>query len=529
MRVAVVDVVTGLFLVSSFLTRPAAAQNRSASPAPLDIVAAVQSTLDRHPLLEVQRQQVAVSQAVRQQRAGAFDTQIEAGATEQRTNTALTEAERMGALAAGVPVSALTENTFSVSGSAQRLLRSGIALGPSVVVNRATDNLQTLEGVNRTRLSFDVTLPLLRGKGSAIVAGPETAAGIDVEASWLDLGQQTADLVLGTASRYWQYVAAVRQLEIVTQSEARGRTYVDAVTTLVEADRLPRSEVNQAQANFDSRAAGRFGLEQQVIEARSALALAMGLPPDEMASLPGPGDAFPDAQPDAAPSLGDGRVQAFLDLALAQRADYLAAEKRRAAADVLRRVAGNRVRPQLDLMLSTGYSSLRTGRSPGAFLGAPFTQATGPDAVVGMRWARPLANMAARGERAEFEAAYQQALWLRAERARVIATEVVNAVTALRNGTLRLGKATDAVRGFQAALEGEQDKLRLGVGSLTDLLTVEGRLTEALLALVDAQQAYALGVVQLRYASGTLVGGPDVRPPPRDVFFMPLTPPGGRP
>ncbi|MBP7779224.1 MAG: TolC family protein [Acidobacteria bacterium] len=530
MRAAiVVGVVTGVFLVPSFLTWPAAAQNRPALPAPLDIVVAVQSTLERHPLLAVQRQRVAISQAVRQQRSGAFDTLVEGGATEQRTNTALTEAERMGALAAGVPVSALTENTFGVSGSAQRLLRSGIALGPSVVVNRATDNFQTLEGVNRTRVSFDVTVPLLRGKGAAIVAGPETAAGIDVDASWLDLGQQAADLVLDTASRYWQYVASGRQLEIVTQSEARGRTYVEAVTTLVDADRLPRSEINQAQANFDSRAAGRFALEQQVIEARSGLALAMGLPPDEIAGLPSPVDAFPDGLSEAPPSIAPDRVQALIELALARRADYLAAEKRRAAADVLRQVAGNRVRPQLDLTLSTGYSSLRAGRSPGAFLGAPFTQAAGPDAVVGMRWVRPLANIAAQGERAEFEAAYQQALWLRAERARVIATEVVNAVTALTNGTLRLTRATGAVRGFQAALDGEQDKLRLGVGSLTDLLTVEGRLTEALLDLVAAQQAYALGVVQLRYASGTLVDGAVLTPPAREVFFRPLSPAGGRP
>ncbi len=523
--VVVVGVIAGAALIPPVGTRPAAAQGQPAvASAPLDIVTAVQSTLDRHPLLEAQRQQVAISRAVRQQQTGVFDTQLEWGLTERRVRTPLTDAE-----AAGLPLSALIENAFGVSGSAQRLLRSGIVLGPSLVVNRATDNVQATDGLNRARVSFDVTFPLLRGKGEAIVAGPETAASIDVEASLLDLGQQAADLVRTTALSYWQYVASRRQLEIVTQSEARGLLYVEAVRTLADADRLPRSEVNQAQANFDSRAAGRFLLDQQVVEARSALALAMGLPPEQIASLTAPGDVFPDGLAEVLPVRGPDAVQALVDFALTRRGDYLAAEKNRAAADVLRQVAANTVRPQMDLTLSTGYSSLRLGRGAGDFLGSPFAGASGPDALVGLRWTRPVANNTAIGQRAEAEAAYQQAVWRRTERGRVVAVEVVNAVTALQNGLLRLARATEAAKGFQAALDGEQDKLRLGVGSLTDLLTVEGRLTEALLDLVGAQQAYAEGLVQLRYASGTLIDVTGLQAPARDAFFRPPAQVAGRP
>jgi outer membrane protein TolC len=255
----------------------------------------------------------------------------------------------------------------------------------------------------------------------------------------------------------------------------------------------------------------------------------MGLPADQIASLPAPGDLFPDGLAEALPQRGPDAVQALVDFALTRRADYLAADKSRAAADVLRQVAANGVRPQMDLTLSTGYSSLRPGRGMGAFLGSPFTGASGPDALVGVRWTRPMANNTALGAMAEAEAAYQQALSLRTERGRVIAVEVVNAVTALQNGILRLTRATEAVKGFQAALDGEQDKLRLGVGSLTDLLTVEGRLTEALLDLVGAQQAYAVGLAQLRYASGTLIDVAEMRAPARDAFFRPPTQVAGRP
>jgi outer membrane protein len=500
----------------------AAAQERPGAPPGLGIVSAVRSTLEHHPLLEAQRQQVAISRAVKQQRTGAFDHQLAWEAAERYTRTPLLLAEQ-----AGVVRSVFTENSFTLQGSAQRLLRSGISFGPTVALDRATGDSQTLGGLNRARIGFDGTVPLLRGRGKAVVAAGETAAAIEVEASTYDLGRQAADLVRSTATSYWQYLASLRQLEIATQSETRGREYVQAVTALVEADRLPRSEVNQAQANFDSRAAGRFGLEQQVVEARSALALAMGVPADQIAALPAPSDAFPDGLAEAPLSRTPDNVQRLIDLALRRRADYLSADKKVEAAGVLRQATANRLRPQFDLAMSGGYSSLKPGRGAGDFLVSPFTDTSGGDAFVGVRWSRPMANTTALGEVAEAEAAYQQAMWLRTERARVIAADVMNAVTALQTGFLRLGKATDAVRGFRAALDGEQDKLRLGLGSITDLLTVEGRLNDALQELVGAQQAYAVGVVQLRYASGTLIDAVDLRPPAPDVFFRPLAGAGG--
>ena len=62
-------------------------------------------------------------------------------------------------------------------------------------MNRATDNLQNPDGTNQTRVSFDVNVPLLRGKGREVVTAPETAAEIGVEASLYDLNQEIADLV----------------------------------------------------------------------------------------------------------------------------------------------------------------------------------------------------------------------------------------------------------------------------------------------------------------------------------------------
>ena len=518
-------IVIALLLASGVVLNLRAQGDRSpgaAAQATIGLLDAVQSTLARHPLLEVQRQQVEISRALKQQRSADFDTLLRLTTTQSRTNTPLTEIERNSGAASGVSADTFTVNDLDLTGTAHRLLRSGLTIGPTVVMNRATDNLQNTDGVNRARVSFDVNVPLLRGKGRDVVTAPETAAEIEVQASLYDLNQEIADLVLSTATSYWQYVASLRQLQIIAESEARGQEFVDAVTTLVQADKLPRSEINQAQANLAGRIAGRIAVEQQATEARSNLALAMGLTPEQLAQLPPPADDFPDGLNQPPPSLSPERFRSLIGLALTRRADYLAAEKTREAADVIRRSVSDRLRPQLDLTISGGYSSLREGRRPYEFLVSPFERMKGPNAVVGFRYAVTPANNLARGQVAEAEASYQQALLFRTERGRVIASGVVNALTAIFTGVNRLNRANEAVTAYQAALEGERDKLRLGVGSTIDILTIEGRLTEALLDFVSAQQAYAVSLVQLRYAGGLLVE-PDqaTHTFERDVFFRP--------
>jgi outer membrane protein TolC len=513
--------------VLSAVIRPAAQEGPVTAPSPLGIVSAVESTLAHHPVLEAQRLQVTISRAVKQQRTGLFDTAFEAAASDTYTKSPTSDAEKAAALAAGVPVRAFAENVFGVRASAQKLTRSGITFGPTLSLDRVTDNGSVLDGLNRARIGFDASVPLLQGRGRLVVAGPETIASLQVEASSYDLGQQASDLVLGTATSYWQYVAALRQLEFATESEARGLEYLQAVKTLVEADRLPRAEVSQAQANFDSSAAGRYGLEQQVVEARTALALAMGLTADQVTLMPPPVDALPAFLGEVPPS--SDRLPAFIALALARRADVLASGRKLQAADVQRTLAADRVRSRLDLTLSTGVSNLRAGRGADDLIASPFTGGAGADAVVGVRWARTASNTTALGERAEAEASYRQAVWLHTDRTRSISAGVVNAVTALQHGYARLSKAAAAVTGYESALEGERDKLRLGLGSITDLLTVEGRLNGALTDLLAAQQAYAIGIVRLRYACGTLVDPLDPRVPPRDVFFRPEPGAGGQP
>jgi|WetSurMetagenome_2_1015567.scaffolds.fasta_scaffold38242_3 outer membrane protein TolC len=468
------------------------------------VLEAATTTLQSHPMLQAEQQRVQASRAIRLQASGKFDSQVTWSAEHRRSNSPLTDSARLSLQQSGSDLANESLNVTTVTAEFSRLFRSGLSVGPRLEIVRSEGNLYDIDGASRARLSFDVNMPLLRGRGRDVVASGETSAVLNVEASALDLNQAAAGLLLATATAYWRYVGAVRQLEIVSGAEARAREYVQNVETLVRADKIPRSELFQVRANLAGRAADRIYAEQQVAESRDALALAMGLPTDQVNEVPPPSDAFP-AEPADDASLAPARVPSYVAMAIAGRADCLAAETRKRSADVARRASSNGVKPQLDLVLSTGFAGLHEGGGPREFLGSVFTRAQGPDLAFGLRFSQPASNTTARGQLAEAEASYQQAALVSAETARQAAAAVSIASSSVTLGTQRVRKAREAVSLYESALEAEQDKLRLAAGSLTDLLTVEDRLTSALGTLVAAQEAFATAIARFRHATGTLV------------------------
>ena len=109
-----------------------------------------------------------------------------------------------------------------------------------------------------------MTVPLLRGRGRDVVAATETAAGIEVEASLLDLNQTISSLLSNTASSYWNAVGAAKNLKVAQGSEERGRIYVENVQTLIAAGRVPEAEIHQVNANLATRSAARIAAEQSL-------------------------------------------------------------------------------------------------------------------------------------------------------------------------------------------------------------------------------------------------------------------------
>ncbi len=471
----------------------------------ITLLDAVRSTLVNQPLLRIQEQQVNISRGIKQQASGQFDTSLGSSVIQSRTNTPLTLYLKQQALLNGTPTNDLVTNLTTYNANAGKLFRSGISASIVLGVTRDLDNITQGGGINGSHLGLVVNIPLLRGLGSEAVAAQEGADALEVEASLLDLDQLIAQLMASAASSYWNFVAAHRSLRIAQDSEQRGRSYVENVQAFIDADRVPRSDIHEVTANLAARTATRIAAEHQVESARQQLALDMGLPSEQMLSLPDPRDDFPSPENQPLPANEPTAMQYYLGESLKRRADFLAAEKRYAEARRLLAGAKNQLLPSLDLSVSTGYSGLREGKNVEQFFGAPFRGVQGVDAALAINYSFPPRNDIARGQVVQSVAAVNQALLRKTQIAESITAAVSVAVDGVRAAAGQVQKAVDSVNSFQLALTAERERYRMGISSVVEVLTVEDALTTALTNQVQVRLSFSLALIQLRFATGTLI------------------------
>lgn len=493
-------VLSGLISVSCF------AQAGVNLPQPaVRLIDALQSTLEKDPDIQLQVQQLSLNRGALKADSGQFDTLLNASVLQNHLTNPLTSLQELQYAQAGIFASALASNTTTYTLGVQRLFRNGISVGPSVSLNRNTDNIATQEGLNQSQLAFGVTLPLLRGRGRNAVDAQERSAATTVDASVRDVNQEIAQLLSTTAIQYWNVVAAAQNLVIAKDSEQRGKKYVRDVQTLIDKDRVPRGEINQLLANLDNRAASRIAAEQQLAAAEQNLALAMGLRSGELTVLPKTVDSLPDWSGKGVPKITPQLTNEFVASALNERADMIAANFRVQAARQLLPAARNQLLPQLNVDLSAGYSGLTVGTAFGRPFIAPFNDVRGVNVIGSINWAFPIRNETAIGQLEEARASYDQSVLNQENVARDIASSVVTAMTGLAYSVTGLRKAREAVSYYHLALNNEVEKFRLGLNTLANVIQMEDYLNSAESAEVSAQLSYAVALANLRFATGTVI------------------------
>jgi len=468
-----------------------------AQSSPLSLAEAIESTLREHPLLHVQEQQVEYNRGAVLHAQSQFDRVVTADASHSRSYLPLSSVETTLYGASN----AITNITTGDAAITQQF-RNGITAGSMLNVTRTSDNVFNLSSQNQSHLDFQINIPLLRGRGRDVVTAQEVSNNIEVEASLLDLNQMISDLLFNTATSYWSTVAARRSLDVYREAETRAKLLLDTAQALIEADKIARADASEAQANLADRTASRIAAEEQLLEAKQQLAVAMGLGAEKMITGREATDPLPVGT--AAVQLPEN-LQAAISEALTRRADYLATKKRQTEADVLTVAAKNQLKPQVDLQFSTGYSGVKDGLRPDQYFLSTIDGVHGLDASGGIRYQFPLQNRAAEGGVVQARSAALQAAYRTQDSARNIASAVIVAESSVRSAALQLGKVNESVALFRTSLDNEREKFRLGVGSLVDVLTVEDRLTDVLVQQVQAELGYAVAVARLRSSTGTIV------------------------
>ncbi len=368
----------------------------------------------------------------------------------------------------------------------------------------------------KTEVGFEIDLPLGRGRGSQSAAAAERAALSGYAASLALVTHTAATSVRNTALAYWNLVAAQERLEIYEQSLALHSQLVELTETLIRADELPSTELARARARRGNAQALVDAAERDRSEARVELATLIGLRVEQLVHAPHAADDFP-TLPDRE-MIASLTSEPLLREALRLRRDYEAARHFRESSHVLLRAADVDLKPQIDLSLNTSYSGLNEDANVGEGIGGTITgKWVGPSARVGLDLSWPLANNQQRGKLMQRTAQDEQNAITTADLERTIKANIVLAVESVRETVQQCHEYSEAVEHYRRSVDSEMERLRLGTATLIDTILTEQRLTDALLALVDSQLAYAQLLAQLRFEAGLLVS----ESPDRGFFVDP--------
>ena len=136
-----------------------------AVPAKLTLQEALESTISLHPQGKIRTEQVAASLGALREASGLFDPVLFGNLQQRFDPLPLSNAQ----IGPGGPKSAALNTTTFTAGTT-RLYRNGITAGPIVELDRSRDRLSSAAGINRSRIAYELAIPLLRNRGKEVVA-----------------------------------------------------------------------------------------------------------------------------------------------------------------------------------------------------------------------------------------------------------------------------------------------------------------------------------------------------------------------
>lgn len=491
--------VLGIGALVAGSTAPAAADDAPAAGG-LDLARVVKVTLAASPELKLAAAQVETADGLLTASRAIFDLTLTSTVMGSKTNP-LDVNGRQG-----------EQKDLTFTAGVQRLLHNGVLVTSDLSLTRSllSQSLGTNADVADVRLG--VSIPLLRDRGGASSAAAELAAARDHASAQRGMRHTAAQQVLAAVSAYWDYQAAEQRLDVLRASEARAERAVDQTRALIAADERTPADLTQLRGNAASKRVTRISAEQDLINARIALGLAMGLPADAITALPPPATAFP------GPGAGGARLDAgqLVEESYRRRDDLAAADQDILSASIRVGAAQSDLRPRLDLLLNTGYRSTEADDGLDRFFATVNQHEPRVEGLVELRLELPVVNSAARGQMAQSSATQEARDIARADLRRRIAAGVAMGLEAVAHTEAAMLESAEAVHLFEEGVQAVQRKFQVGAATLFDLIQAQDELTAALLAQVQSQHDHAVAIAALRFQSGRLVEGD------RTAFLVPV-------
>jgi outer membrane protein len=358
--------------------------------------------------------------------------------------------------------------------------------------------------------SISVSQPLLRNAGQRV-----NMYSIRVAAYNRDIVDTRTKLevinVLAALDRvYWRLYAARRELEVRQQQYGLAQTQLDRARRLVEAGQRAQVEIIRAEAGVADQLQAIILAENNLRDREREVKRVVhkaGL------DVQTPTIVIPTTEPDPVRyQLDRSRL---VSAAIANRMELLELQLQLLQDASTIDYARNQTLPLATLSYNYNISGTGENRNDSLDLlfGTDFTTHSG-----GLQLVVPIGNEAAKSRLRQAIYQRRQRLATRANREDLIRLEVLNAVDQVEANWQRILAARQTAILNGRLYEAEQRQFEQGLRTSTDVLDAQIRFANAQSSEISALADYQISLVDVAYATGTLLGSAKVR-------WEPIVPP----
>jgi len=408
-----------------------------------------------------------------------------------------------------------TATTFDLVGSqmeassmdfgVQMPLRTGGTVTFDLVDRRTKTNVvyPTFNPSYDSDASLSISQPLLRGAGTRANTHAIRIAGYERQITDARTKLEVIRVLAALDRVYWRLYAARRELEVREQQYNLARTQLEQAQRFVSSGERSPVEVTRAEAGVAQRLEAIIVAENNLRDRERELKRVLNKPGLEMQT---PTILIPDTKPD--PVRYELERKRLVQLAIENRMEMLELELQIAEDISAIDYMHNQALPLVTMDYTYNVNGL--GQTEDDSFDLLYDKRF-EDHRFGLQMLVPLGNEAAKSRLRQAFYQRKQRLASRENRAALIEVEVLNAIDQLEANWQRIlaGRQRTILDGrlYQA----EKRQFELGLRTTTDVLDAQTKFADAQSAEILALAEYQIALVDLAYATGTLLGADKVR------------------
>ncbi|MHC4740641.1 MAG: TolC family protein [Planctomycetota bacterium] len=351
--------------------------------------------------------------------------------------------------------------------------------------------------------SVSLSQPLLRNAGKRTSTYAIRIAGYDQRISEAQTKLEVIRVIAVIDRLYWRLYAARRELEVRKKEYDLAKLQLEQARRFVNEGERPQVEITRAEAGVARRLEGIILAENTLGDSERDLKRALNSSGLEMQSNT---VLIPATEPD--PVRYQLESEALVEVALESRMEMLELELQIAKDISTVDYMKNQALPLVTLDYRYNVSGLGGTRADSYDL---LYDKRFEDHRLGLQLLVPLGNEAAKSRLNQAFYVRRQRLATKDSRAALIELEVLNAIDQLETNWQRVlaGRQRTILDG--RLFEAEKRQYEIGMRTTTDVLLAQTTFADAQSTEIRALAEYQVALVDLAYATGTILGSAKVR------------------